>query len=129
MILVARRGLDRLGHDGCAVDDRRDDDARRVIAVAITIAALTVGRRITVGITTLIIAALIAGAAARPPLLAFLLVGGIADCRTGERADPGADQRAGGAVAAAGNAVAGDAPHERSDTRRVGKECGRQCKY
>src|SRR3546814_10660197 len=56
LIIGARRGLDRFGHDGRAVDDRRDDDARRVIAVAITIAALTVGRRITVGITTLIIA-------------------------------------------------------------------------
>src|SRR3546814_19355589 len=60
---------------------------------------------------------MIAGAAALPPLLAFLLVGGIADCRTGECADPGADQRAGGAVAAAGNAVAGDAPHEPADNR------------
>src|SRR3546814_17486636 len=47
LIIGARRGLDRLGHDGRAVDDRRDDDARRVIAVAITIAALTVGRRTT----------------------------------------------------------------------------------
>src|SRR3546814_7594052 len=60
---------------------------------------------------------MIAGAAALPPLLAFLLVGGIADCRTGECADPGADQRAGGAVAAAGNAVAGDTPHEPADNR------------
>src|SRR3546814_10420555 len=60
---------------------------------------------------------MIAGAAARPPLLAFLLVGGIADCRTGECTDPGADQRAGGAVAAAGNAVAGDTPHEPADNR------------
>src|SRR3546814_5840503 len=29
LIIGARRGLDRLGHDGRAVDDRRDDDARR----------------------------------------------------------------------------------------------------
>src|SRR3546814_10051128 len=33
LIIGARRGLDRFGHDGRAVDDRRDDDARRVIAV------------------------------------------------------------------------------------------------
>src|SRR3546814_2814025 len=68
LIIGARRGLDRLGHDGRAVDDRRDDDARRVIAVAITIAALPLGRRITVGIPTLIISAMLSGDAARPPL-------------------------------------------------------------
>src|SRR3546814_9432308 len=61
LIIGSRRGLDRLGHDGRAVDDRRDDDARRVIAVAITIAALTFARRITVGLNTLIIADMIEG--------------------------------------------------------------------
>src|SRR3546814_4354514 len=68
LIIGARRGLDRLGHDGRAVDDRRDDDAGRVIAI--TIAAMAVGGRIAAGVgAALIIAALIAGAAARPPLL------------------------------------------------------------
>src|SRR3546814_8670288 len=67
LIIGARRGLDRLGHDGRAVDDRRDDDAGRVIAI--TIAAMAVGGRIAAGVgAALIIAALIAGAAARPPL-------------------------------------------------------------
>src|SRR3546814_8421056 len=71
LIIGARRGLDRLGHDGRAVDDRRDDDAGRVLAI--TIAAMAVGGRIAAGVgAALIIADLLAGAAARPPLLAFL---------------------------------------------------------
>ena len=56
-------------------------------------------------------------AAAFPPFVALLLVGGIPDRRAGQRPDPAADQRARGAVAVPGDAVAGDAPHDAPDNR------------
>src|SRR3990167_3137129 len=113
-IIGARARYDRFGHDRRAVrDDGRDDDARRVVAIAMGIAAMV----ICSGRPTGIIAALIMTAPARPPLLASGLVRRIADGAARQRADPGTDQRARSAVAASCYAVAGDAPHEPADNR------------
>src|SRR3546814_3433772 len=114
-IIGPGRCLDMLGDDRRAVDDRGHHHARRIPAIAVTIAIVLIE---AARVRAPRIGAAILLAAARPPLLTCPAIRLAADGGTGKRSETAADQRAGGAVALARDPVAGGAPQQ-SETGRA----------